>query len=138
MLSEYYLGNIYGKHDLNCAESVVHTANEVYGIDLSEEALKLPAAFGGGMYIEEKCGAVTGSLMVLGYLFVEENAHSTEFLKEIVHDYFSGFSNKMGSCECAPLKKRHRSDDYGCRDVIAAALDVLESVLDKHKNKRVR
>ena len=49
--------------------------NVAYKLGLDKEALKLASAFGGGMGIEDKCGALTGALMVLGKLFVKEKAH---------------------------------------------------------------
>jgi len=138
MLREYYLKNIYKVYDLNCSESVLRTADEVFSMGLTHEARRLSSPFGGGMYIEEKCGAVTASLMVLGYFFVKENAHSTDCMREIVHDYFDSFNQLMDSCECKPLKVAHRSEVYGCRDVISASLDILELILDKHSDKKVR
>ncbi len=138
MLSEYYLKNIYKVYDLNCAESVLRTADEVYSMGLTHEAMRLSSAFGGGMYIEEKCGAVTASLMVLGFYFVKDRAHSTDYMKEIIHDYFETFTQIMGTCECATLKEKHRSETYGCRDVIVAALEVLELILSKYSDKKVR
>ena len=76
--------------------------------------------------------------MVLGLLFVKENAHSTEYLKEIVHYYFNEFTNLMGSCECTPLKENHRTESYGCRNVISSALDILEKTIENFSDKKVR
>lgn len=138
MLKEYYLENVYQKFDLNCAESVLFTADKVYCLLLPADALHLSSAFGGGMFIEEKCGAVTGSLMVLGYIFVKDNAHSTDYLKEIVKTFFIEFENLMGSCECSPLKEKHRSKTSGCQSVIASALDILEKTVNIFCDKKVR
>lgn len=39
----------YGvKEDLNCAETILYAANQVYHLDLNSDSLKLAAAFGGG------------------------------------------------------------------------------------------
>ena len=138
MLKEYYIDEVFRKIDFNCAESVLYTANQIYKMNLTKESIRLSSPFGGGMFIEEKCGAITGALMVLGYIFVIDNAHSTEYLKEIIHSYFDAFNNKMGSCECAPLKIMHRSESIGCFNVITAALDTLEQTVIKFHNKKVR
>ena len=138
MLKEYYINEVFRKIDLNCAESVLYTANSVYKMNLSNDSILLSSPFGGGMFIEEKCGAVTGALMVLGYIFVDENAHATKHLKEIIHTYFEMFSSRMGSCECAPLKEMHRTKDLGCYNVIIAALDILEEVIDRFYDKKAR
>lgn len=138
MLKEYYLENIYKKIDLNCAESVLYTANDVFSMNLTHEALRVSSAFGGGMFIEEKCGAVTGALMAIGYLFVPQYAHTTDYLKDVIMFFFNQFTETMGSCECIPLKELHRSECHGCRDVIAAALDILEKTISEFPDKRVR
>lgn len=138
MLKEYYSNKVYKIIDLNCAESVLYTANNVYKMNLNNESVLLSSPFGGGMYIEEKCGAVTGALMVLGYIFVKENAHATDYLKDVIHYYFDTFNEKMGSCECHQLKEMHRTINLGCSNVIIAALDTLEVVIDKFYDKKVR
>lgn len=138
MLKEYYLENIYGKIDLNCAESVLYTASCVYGMNLTHESIRLSSPFGGGMYTESTCGAATGALMALGWLFVDKNAHATGYLGDIVRYYFNEFEKALGSCDCAPIKEKHRSEDYGCRDVIASSLDVLEYTIVNFSGLRVR
>ncbi|MCJ7601742.1 MAG: C-GCAxxG-C-C family protein, partial [Desulfobulbaceae bacterium] len=58
---------------------------------LGVEALKMSAAFGGGMGIEDKCGALTAGLMVLSHVLTETVAHQSpalrlatnEFLKQV-------------------------------------------------------
>jgi C_GCAxxG_C_C family probable redox protein len=138
MLNEYYLDNKISELDLNCAETVLHVANCVYEMKLTPETMKLSSAFGGGMGMEDKCGALTASIMVLGYLFVDKKAHESELIKEITREYFRTFESEMGSLDCAPLKESHRTVPDGCRPVITAALQVLDSVIKKYSAKRVR
>ena len=138
MLREYYLDEKISELDLNCAETVLHVANSVYEMGLTPETMKLSSAFGGGMGIEDKCGALTASIMVLGYLFVDKKAHESGLIKEITREYFKTFDSGMGSLDCAPLKKSHRKETEDCRTVITAALQVLDSVISKHSAKRVR
>ena len=37
------------KEDLNCSETILYGANQVYHLDLNPDSLKMAAAFGGGM-----------------------------------------------------------------------------------------
>ena len=53
---------------LTAVEVAFVSAADRLGIE-REEALKLSSAFGGGMYAGETCGAVTGSLMAIGYKY---------------------------------------------------------------------
>jgi len=40
----------YGiKEDLNCAETILYGANQVYYLNLNSDSQRLAAAFGGGM-----------------------------------------------------------------------------------------
>jgi C_GCAxxG_C_C family probable redox protein len=55
----------YKEHDLNCAETMLYAANDVYGLELDKKALKMAAGFGGGMYIRSVCGALAGGIMVI-------------------------------------------------------------------------
>lgn len=79
-----YVKKYYGtQYDLNCAEKIIYAANDAYDLKLDKKAFKTMAAFGGGMAIEDVCGAITGSLAVLGIIFVENRAHESSKIKEI-------------------------------------------------------
>ena len=138
MLSEYYRDNNINELDLNCAEAVLHVANCAYNLDLKPETMILSSAFGGGMGIEDKCGALTASIMVLGYMFVKDRAHESSLIKEITRDYFKSFDELMKSLDCGPLKKMHRTESAGCDPVISAALETLDFTISKFSDKRVR
>ena len=57
----------YFSQDLHCSQSVLAAFAEECGIT-EEHALKLGSCFGSGMRKGEVCGAVTGALMVLGFM----------------------------------------------------------------------
>jgi C_GCAxxG_C_C family probable redox protein len=70
--------------DLNCAETILHAANEVYGWNLSHDALLLAAGFGGGVGGQEfLCGALLGGVMALSKLFVRDRGHESDLMKTI-------------------------------------------------------
>jgi len=73
----------YPKEDLSCSETILYGANKAYDLGLPKDCLKLSSAFGGGMGVENVCGVITGSLMVLGYLFVKEHAHQSPEIKDL-------------------------------------------------------
>ena len=82
--------------DLNCAETILYGANEAYNLGLERETMKLAAGFGGGMAIEDLCGALTGSIMVLGKLFVKERAHESNKVKELTTELLDSYRKAMG------------------------------------------
>jgi C_GCAxxG_C_C family probable redox protein len=54
------------EHKMNCAQSVITSFSEDFGLD-KDLALKISRSFGGGMgQSKGTCGAVTGAYMVLG------------------------------------------------------------------------
>ena len=138
MLKELYVSGKYKEMDLNCSETVVTVANDAYELGLSSDALRMSSAFGGGMCIEDKCGAVTGALMVIGCLFVSDCAHKAESMKPVVHSFLTNYEINMKSLDCKPLKEMYRTDEYGCRKVIEAALETLEEVVHEYGEYRVR
>jgi C_GCAxxG_C_C family probable redox protein len=116
--------------DLNCAETILYGANEAYNLGLDDKALKLAAGFGGGMAIESVCGALTGSIMVLGRLFVEERAHLSPHLKELIKELLVRYREEMGSIQCDVLKESYRTEEKKCRDVIDKAAVILDEVIE--------
>ncbi len=127
----------YGvKEDLNCAETILYAANQVYHLDLNSDSLKLAAAFGGGMGIESVCGVLAGSLMVLGRLFIKETAHKHPEIKELSKELFNTFQKEMGDILCKPLKDNYRTEEKKCREVILKGAEVLDKIITRELNKR--
>jgi C_GCAxxG_C_C family probable redox protein len=128
--------NGYGiKEDLNCAETILYGANQVYHLGLNPDSLKLSAAFGGGMAIESVCGALTGSLMVLGKLFVPSVAHKHPEIKELNKELFDTFKVEMGDIFCNPLKGNYHTEENKCKDVILKVAEVLDKIVIRELNK---
>lgn len=120
----------YGKdEDLNCAEKILYGANEIYDLGLDKNALRLASGFGGGMGIESVCGALTGSIMVLGRLFVEEKAHESTRIKEISSQMLVRYEREMGYIDCTPLKKSYRTEQIKCDRVILKAAEILDDII---------
>ena len=120
--------------DLNCAETVLYSANETYGWNLPHDSLLLSAGFGGGVGGQELlCGALSGGVMALGKLFVKDRGHESDLGKKIIQEYFELFEKEMGAIDCAPLKETHRSETEGCRSVILASARCLDQVVEKHQ-----
>ncbi|MCJ7788655.1 MAG: C-GCAxxG-C-C family protein [Candidatus Atribacteria bacterium] len=127
----------YGvKEDLNCAETILYAANQIYHLDLNSDSLKLAAAFDGGMGIESVCGALAGSLMVLGRLFIKETAHQHPEIKELSKELFDTFQKEMGDILCKPLKDKYRTEEKKCREVILKGAEVLDKIITRELNKR--
>lgn len=124
------IDNGYGEaEDFNCAEKVLYGANEAYKLGLSRDALRMSAGFGGGMAIEDKCGALTAAIMVLGILFVKNNAHEDTRIKDLTKELFASYQKAMGSIDCAPLKEMHRTETEKCKPVVLKAAETLDAIV---------
>ena len=122
--------------DLNCAETMLSGGNQAYSLNLDEKALKLAGPFGGGMAIESVCGALTGALMVIGRLFVEDRQHTSPRVKELTQRFLRRYEQEMGSLQCGPLKARYRTKELGCKNVISAAARILDEVIAEAERDR--
>lgn len=70
--AECYTDNerkLYGDVNMNCCERILYGANRAYNLGLKKEDMRIASAFGGGMGVGTVCGAISGSLMVLGLLY---------------------------------------------------------------------
>lgn len=131
MLAELIKQGFGEKEDLNCAEKILQGANIAYNLGLDKEALKLVSGFGGGMAIEDKCGALTASIMVLGKLFIKDRAHESTRIKELTNELFEEYKKEMGSIDCAPLKEAHRTEELKCRNIILKAAEILDRIVKR-------
>ena len=124
--------------DLNCAEKILYGANIAYNLDLNKEALKLAAGFGGGMAIEDKCGALTASIMVLGRLFDNDSAHESSRIKDLTKELFEDYKKEMGTIDCAPLKDKYRTEEFKCRNIIIKAAEVLDRIVKRELEYKIK
>ncbi len=122
--------SVYGDtHDLNCAETILWGANQVYRLGVDRKALRLAAGFGGGMGIEAACGALTGAVMVIGRLFTHRRGHESPRVKELCSRFLQAYKSEMGSIDCAPLKEKYRTETAKCRPVVLKAARLLEELI---------
>ncbi|SCG82284.1 hypothetical protein DW1_0675 [Proteiniborus sp. DW1] len=128
MLRNLLLKGYGNEQRYNCSEKILYGANEVYNLGLGKETMKLAAGFGGGMGIENTCGALAASVMVLSKLFVENIASESD-IKEITSEFLNRYKNEMKSVECASLKKDYKNEEKGCHDVIIKAAEILDDIV---------
>ena len=125
------------KPRLNCAETVLSRANDLYQLGLTPENMTFAATFGGGMGIGETCGAVTGSMMVLGYLFRPPAGRDSP-ARKISVEFLETIKKRMGSRECRVLRPAYRTEKDGCEYIISTAMEILDSAIKENDGQRVR
>jgi C_GCAxxG_C_C family probable redox protein len=122
------------EYNLNCAECMLYAANDEYNLGIDKTGLKLAAGFGGGMAVEDVCGAVTGSIMVLGAMFVDKKAHESDRIKTLTREFIERFNKKLGTVNCKELKALYRDDEKRCMDIILAAGEILEDIIKRERS----
>ena len=125
-----YIDNTY---DLNCAETILTAANEEYNLNLDKNAIKLMAAFGGGLGVGRTCGVVTAGAAVLSSLFVKDRGHESTLIKEIMKEFVEKFEEKLETDQCIALKETVQDHPMKCKKIILDGAEVLESVIESRK-----
>jgi C_GCAxxG_C_C family probable redox protein len=120
-------------NNLNCAESILYSANEEYDIDLDQKTLDTMSSFGGGMAVESVCGALTGAVAVLGVMITGDKSLDKEKRKAIVTDFYVRFQEKFGTDNCKEIKGKYRDETTGCQEVVKISADILEEIIRKYR-----
>ena len=129
-VDKYYNKEIY---DLNCAETMIYAGNEEYDMHLNQDTLKTMAAFGGGMAIESVCGAITGSLAIIGILFTKGQAHESDKVKLLTIEFIDKFKNKLNTINCRELKGKYKTEDIRCSVMMNSAGEILDYIIKREK-----
>ena len=93
----------FGRKD--CSQLVFGEFADQLGLD-KETALKISAAFGGGMWEGETCGAVVGGLMAIGLKYGQGDAPDPDIKNEMLAkaaEFRKRLAEKHGSCMCREL-----------------------------------
>jgi C_GCAxxG_C_C family probable redox protein len=132
-------------HHLNCAQSLVSTYCEDFGLDRNM-GLKIAMGFGSGMARAGKtCGAVTGTYMILGLSQrINENntRESIDRTYKLIDEFNRKFKAIHGTLECKELIKqtlitpeeRAAAHDKGiftnvCPNLVRDTAKIMESIL---------
>lgn len=130
----------------NCAQAVVVAFCDVTGLD-KKAAAKLASSFGGGMgRMREVCGAVSGMLMVAGYLYGYDSAKSEGKMEHyaLVQELAGKFRAQVGSIVCREILKNPPSDPNPtprteefykvrpCARMVILAAQILDEYIQSH------
>lgn len=143
--SMYAAELFYNGH--NCAQAVMVAFCDVTGLD-RDMAARMSSSFGGGMgRMREVCGAVSGMLMVAGYLYGydtpgDDTVKMTHY--RLVQELAGKFREKMGSIVCREILKNPPSDPNPtprtpefykvrpCARMVALAAQILDDYIGEH------
>lgn len=128
-----------------CSQSVLLTFAPQFKLDENTAKL-ISSTFGGGMgRLRQKCGALTGSFMVLGMAYGNTNPKDMNTKLDSykkVQELTQNFEEIYGTSNCAELLKKHVSEsDVAerkhhkkiCHQVVSDATGLLFDMLEKNK-----
>ncbi|MBP1672763.1 MAG: hypothetical protein H6Q25_578 [Bacteroidetes bacterium] len=120
------------KSGLNCAQAVLTTFSEDLHLD-SGIAKSVSIGFGGGMgRLQETCGAVTGSFMVLGIYNCQKYADN-KIRKDHTYSMIQSFSDRFvslhGTINCKRLLNCDLKTEKGQR--FAKENNLFETICEK-------
>jgi C_GCAxxG_C_C family probable redox protein len=131
----------------SCSQAVLASRAEQFGL-ATETALKLSAAFGGGLGRQgEICGAASGALMVIGLedgYTKPEDKEAKEHTYELTRRFTAEFINRTGALHCSDLLGCQIGTPEGmqsaqeqnlfktvCPKLVAEASQILSEMLDE-------
>lgn len=122
-LTEYY----YNNGNYNCAETIIHAANECYGLEINEEDMKMFGGFGSGMYAGLVCGALAAGVAVLSKLIIEDKAKdNADEVRRIINGFVRTFKERLRGTSCRELRPLHFSVEERCLKTVLLAAEVLD------------
>ena len=126
-----------------CSQSVVLAYADILGVD--EDILaSISAPFGGGIgRLREVCGAVSGGVMVLSLITGLNTLIPNEKIElyALEREFAERFKEKVGSYICRdilevyPHGDTHNSHKPACRKLVGTAVEIIEEIRTRLKDK---
>lgn len=130
------LGKYYFEQNYNCAETLIHAANEYYNLGLHDHDMIMMAGFGAGMQTGNTCGAVLSCISILSLKYVEAKAHESLDIRPVATQLTRKFKEKYGSTLCKDIKPQSFKPEYRCQKTIKTACDILEDVIAEYEKEK--
>ncbi len=132
------------KEGLSCSQAVLGAYCKQFGLD-KKTAYKIGSGFGGGMHLDQTCGAVTGAFMVIGLKYGRTKTNDVEAKMktvEAVREFAKKFKVRHGSIGCTELigcnistlegyEEAKKKDLFKqvCPEFVRSAAEILNEVL---------
>ena len=109
----------------NCAVSMFKAINDEYHLNISDDATALIQGFGGGMWSQSVCGAITGCIAALGKMYEMPE------LKEKCNAFVTAFEKQEGTLLCSDLGAKYKTEETRCVKTVEIAADLFEQLFNK-------
>jgi C_GCAxxG_C_C family probable redox protein len=132
------------KEGFSCSMAVLGAYCEQFGLD-KNLAYKVSSGFGGGMHLDQTCGAVTGAFMVLGLKYgrtraddVEAKMKMVKLTNEFAKKFIAGYHNitctalighDISTPEGFEAAKKQGAFKHLCPKYVTYAAQILDEML---------
>jgi C_GCAxxG_C_C family probable redox protein len=129
----------YGYHEsgFHCAEAVSKAVVEAFGRGMRASIPSVATAFGGGIgrTHQDICGALTGGVIALGYLFGRNEACSDwTNVSELAAELKRRFVQQYGTTNCGALLATFGPQEDGnrCKRLSGEVAGILVDILEEY------
>ena len=126
----------YFEENYNCAETIIHAANEYYDLGLRDRDMIMLAGYGAGMQTGSTCGTLLSAISVLSLKYVESRAHESRDIQPATELLTRKFKSRLSSTLCMEIKPKRFRENVRCRSTVHIACDILEEVLAEYQRKQ--
>ncbi len=124
-----HLDYYYTVKGYNCAETVFRAANDAWGLGLKDPVFKCMGGFGGGMGTRSVCGAVSGGIAAMGFLYVEETGHKSPLMMAKAKLLTELVQQRLGSEKCSYLNPTYKTEEEKCLPTIRLVCEIIDEVV---------
>jgi C_GCAxxG_C_C family probable redox protein len=126
----------YFHSGFNCAESILKTFVELYSKEPDQGITKLASGFGGGIGGShcETCGALTGGIIALGWMFGRKDpSDDKQKVYSLSAEFRNQFLKKFSSTNCQKILDMMEKHNIklDCKKLTAEAVGILYEILQK-------
>ena len=116
----------------NCAETIIHAANDYYHLNINKEDMKLFGGFGGGMFSGMVCGALVAGVAVISKMIVQRSdKEEKETVRPKIQKMVRNFRNHLDGLTCVELKPKYHTKEEGCFKTILLGAQALEMTVNE-------
>ena len=124
-----YLNYYYTEKGYNCAETVFRAANDAWKLGLQDPVFKCMGGFGGGMGTRNVCGAISGGIAAMGFLYVEETGHKSPLMMAKAKLLTELVQERLGSEKCSYLNPKYKTEQEKCLPTIRLISKIIDEVV---------
>lgn len=111
----------------NCAEAMLKAIDDMYCLNISEDAKTQMAAFGGGFAVGDVCGLLVGGYAALSHMYNNDcNPKGTMNLRNICKEWYKRFKSESGDVNCNVIKP----ETGGCSGLAKSSADIFEKLIE--------